>query len=176
MAGCVTVVDAVELAVEALKGGKVLASLDHAVRLGSAPSAFDAPVLVFDRIGLPTAGVVFAGRRLVDLLEYTKVNADGLSALALVHRLQPKPANLKRPDPILPRITVGAVNPARERGGGRSCMAVFARPPRWALVARNLAARFSIDANALRTALVSELAAERECRLACGPSLNPEGA
>ena len=30
------------------------------------------------------------------------------------------------------------------------------RPPRWALVARNLAARFSIDANALRTALVSE--------------------
>ena len=50
------------------------------------------------------------------------------------------------------------------------------RPPRWALVARNLAARFSIDANALRTALVSELAAERERRLACGPSLNPEGA
>ena len=47
------------------------------------------------------------------------------------------------------------------------------RPPRWALVARNLAARFSIDANALRTALVSELAAERERRLACGPSLNP---
>ena len=33
-----------------------------------------------------------------------------------------------------------------------------------------------IDANALRTALVSELAAERERRLACGPSLNPEGA
>ena len=30
------------------------------------------------------------------------------------------------------------------------------RPPRWALVARNLAARFSINANALRTALVSE--------------------
>ena len=50
------------------------------------------------------------------------------------------------------------------------------RPPRWALVARNLAARFSIDANALRTALVSELAAERERRLACGPALNPEGA
>ena len=35
-------------------------------------------------------------------------------------------------------------------------------------MARNLAARFSIDANALRTALVSELAAERERRLACG--------
>ena len=50
------------------------------------------------------------------------------------------------------------------------------RPPRWALVARNLAARFSIDANELRTALVSELAAERERRLACGPSMNPEGA
>ena len=46
------------------------------------------------------------------------------------------------------------------------------RPPRWALVARNLAARFS----ALRTALVSELAAERERRLACGTSMNPEGA
>ena len=42
------------------------------------------------------------------------------------------------------------------------------RPPRWALVARNLAARFSLDANELRTALVSELAAERERRLACG--------
>ena len=46
----------------------------------------------------------------------TAVDADGLSALALVHRLQPKPANLKRPDPILPRFTFGAVNPARERG------------------------------------------------------------
>ena len=40
----------------------------------------------------------------------------GRHALALVHRLQPKPANLKRPDPIFPRITFGAVNPARERG------------------------------------------------------------
>ena len=41
------------------------------------------PVLVLDGMsGLPTAGVVFAGRRLVDLLAHTAVNADGLSALA----------------------------------------------------------------------------------------------
>ena len=53
---------------------------------------------------------------LIALLAQTAVDADGLSALALVHRLQPKPANLKRPDPILPRFTFGAVNPARERG------------------------------------------------------------
>ena len=52
----------------------------------------------------------------LNLAASRSVNADGLSALACVHRLQPKPANLKRPDPILPRITVDAVNPARERG------------------------------------------------------------
>ena len=109
-------VGAVELAVEALEGGAALASPDDAVRLGSANLTAGSPVLVLNGMPeLPTAGVVFAGRRLVDLLEHTKVNANGLSALALVHRLQPKPANLKRPYPILPRITFGAV-PARERG------------------------------------------------------------
>ena len=50
----------------------------------------------------------------------------GWTALAVVHRLQPKPANLKRSDPILPRITVGAVNPARERG--ELLLAVDGRP------------------------------------------------
>ena len=116
-------VDAVERAVEALARGAALASPDDAVRLGSASGGevvdltAGALVLVLDGMPeLPPAGVVFAGRRLVDLLAHTKVNANGLSALALVHRLQPKPANLKRPDPILPRITVDAVNPARARG------------------------------------------------------------
>ena len=115
----------VRLAVLTLKRGAALASPDDAVRLGSASGgeAFDltagTPVLVVGGMPkLPTAGVVFAGRRLIDTLAHTAVNADGLSALARVHRLQPKPANLKRPDPILPRIriTVDAVNPARERG------------------------------------------------------------
>ena len=41
---------------------------------------------------------------------------DGRAALALVYQAQPKPANLKRLDPIFPRITIGPVNPARERG------------------------------------------------------------
>ena len=111
----------VELAVEALEGGAVLADQAAVVRLGpmgGEGAAFDftagSPVVVMQR--LPIAGVVFAGRRLVDTLAHTAVNADGLSALAFVHRLQPKQANLKRLDPILPRITVGAVNPGRERG------------------------------------------------------------
>ena len=90
-------VGAVELAVEALARGAALASPDDAVRLGSASGgeAFDltagAPVLVLNGMPeLPPAGVVFAGRRLVDLLADTKVNTDGLSALALVHARQPR--------------------------------------------------------------------------------------
>ena len=81
----------VELAVEALEAGAALASPDDAVRLGSAPgvAAVDltagAPVLVIRGMPrLPTGGVVFAGRALIDTLAHTAVNAAGLSALACV--------------------------------------------------------------------------------------------
>ena len=84
-------VGVVELAVEALARGAALASPDDAVRLGSASGgeAVDltaaTPVLVVGGMPkLPTAGVVFAGRRLIDTLAHTAVNADGLSALACV--------------------------------------------------------------------------------------------
>ena len=71
--------------------------------------------LVLARGGRAGAGLVFVSD-LISLLADTAVDAAGTSALALVHRLQPKQANLKRLDPILPRITIDAVNPARERG------------------------------------------------------------
>ena len=105
-------VGAVELAVEALARGAALASPDDAVRLegASGGAAFDltagTPVLVVGGMPkLPTAGVVFAGRRLIDTLAHTAVNADGLSALALVHRLQPVAGALTvKPRSVLPKF------------------------------------------------------------------------
>ena len=104
--------DVVELAVEALARGAALASPDDAVRLGSANLTAGAPVLVLNGMPELPAGVVFAGRRLVDLLADTKVNADGLSALALVHARQPRavaPDMTRHPHAgILPAPLAGA--------------------------------------------------------------------
>ncbi len=55
-------------------------------------------------------------RGLVPVMAERAVDTSGLSALAFAYARRPKAANLQRLDPILPRITVGAVNPARERG------------------------------------------------------------
>ena len=68
-------------------------------------------------IGTPTSRSVV--ELLAAALQATKAGG-GLSALTVVVEAcglaTPKPADLQRLDPILPRITVGAVNPAREHG------------------------------------------------------------
>ena len=68
-------------------------------------------------IGTPTSRSVV--ELLAAALQATKAGG-GLSALTVVVEAcglaTPKPADLQRLDPILPRITVGAVNQAREHG------------------------------------------------------------
>ena len=98
----------VRLAVRALAGGGRLVSPDAFLFVNGINIAADAVVMV---VGDGQSRTVFTGQ-LITTLAGVPVDADGLSALAVVWTARPKKANLKRRDPILPRITVGAVNAA----------------------------------------------------------------